>query len=181
VTRTDDGSRTTDPYLLFAHEPYYPGPDTREINTTVVAAGTLLHPQVLQPDGARIHTLLTRGRRPGEIVPLSTLTHELNGGAGWPAVGDLEYVTTDIVRLVRTQQSDALSLGLPALPRALLCAGPASQVRAFGTPTDPLITYGPQDRAAVLVAITDCLTARTSGRSLWSGHHRLPPSDTCHP
>ncbi|MFG3267852.1 hypothetical protein [Streptomyces bobili] len=38
MTRTDDGSRTPDPYLLFAHEPYYPGPDTQEINTTVVPA-----------------------------------------------------------------------------------------------------------------------------------------------
>ncbi|MEU9547274.1 hypothetical protein AB0E09_54350, partial [Streptomyces mirabilis] len=36
--------RTPDVYLLFAHEPYYPGPGTQEINTTVVAADSLLHP-----------------------------------------------------------------------------------------------------------------------------------------
>lgn len=63
---------TQDVYLLFAHEPYYPGPGTQEINTTVVAADSLLHPQVLQPDGTRIHDLLTQGRQPGEIIPLST-------------------------------------------------------------------------------------------------------------
>lgn len=80
-------ARTTALYLLFAHKPYYPGPGTREINTTLVTADTLLHPQVLQPDGARIHDLLTRGRQPGEIIPLATLTHELNGGADWAIVG----------------------------------------------------------------------------------------------
>lgn len=73
--------RTADVYLLFAHEPYHPGPGAQEINATVVTADTLLHPQVQQPDGARIHDLLTRGRQPGEIIPLATLTHELNGGA----------------------------------------------------------------------------------------------------
>lgn len=36
MTRTDDGSRSTDPYLFFAHEPYYPGPNTREINTSLL-------------------------------------------------------------------------------------------------------------------------------------------------
>jgi hypothetical protein len=80
---------TLDVYLLFAHEPYYPAA-AREINTTVVAAASLLHPRVRQPDGARIHDRLVHGRRPGEIVPLSTLTHELDGGARWPEVGDWE-------------------------------------------------------------------------------------------
>ncbi|MEU1598457.1 hypothetical protein ABZ468_38015 [Streptomyces sp. NPDC005708] len=32
-------------YLLFAHEPYYLGPGAQEINTTLVAADLLLHPQ----------------------------------------------------------------------------------------------------------------------------------------
>ncbi|WP_316762523.1 hypothetical protein [Streptomyces herbicida] len=100
---------TSDVYLLFAHEPYYPGPGTQEINTTLVAADTLLHPRVLQPDGTRIHDFLTRGRQQGEI-PLATLTHELNGGADWPAVGDWERVTVDLVHLVQTQRCDALSL-----------------------------------------------------------------------
>ncbi|MFF0764326.1 hypothetical protein ACFYWH_30495 [Streptomyces sp. NPDC003737] len=54
-------ARTAKVYLLFAHEPYYPGPGAREINTTVVAAGSLLQPQVHQPDGVRIHDRLTQG------------------------------------------------------------------------------------------------------------------------
>ncbi|MER7056586.1 hypothetical protein [Streptomyces sp. NPDC000351] len=61
-------------YLLFAHEPYYPGPGAREINTSVVAADSLLHPHVRQPDGVCIHDLLTTGRQPGEIIPLATHT-----------------------------------------------------------------------------------------------------------
>ncbi|GHB72015.1 hypothetical protein GCM10010377_73220 [Streptomyces viridiviolaceus] len=68
-------------YLLFAHEAYYPAP-SQEINTSLVAAASLLHPRVRQPDGTRIHERLTRGRRPGEIVPLSTLTDELDGPPG---------------------------------------------------------------------------------------------------
>ncbi|MFF2520003.1 hypothetical protein [Streptomyces sp. NPDC058086] len=110
----DHAVRTADVYLLFAHEPYYPSLGTREINTTVVTADTLLHPQVQQPDGARIHDLLIRGRQPGEIIPLATPTHELNGSADRPTVGDFEPVTTDMVQLVQTQMCDALSLGLPA-------------------------------------------------------------------
>ena len=100
-------------YLLFAHEPYYPGPGTQEINTTLVTADTLLHPQVLQPDGARIHDLLIRGRQPGEIIPLATLTHELNGGADWPMVGDWERVTFDLV-VLSGQVGDAAGCGVAA-------------------------------------------------------------------
>jgi hypothetical protein len=40
-TQPDDSVRTTDVYLLFAHEPYYPGDGAQEINTTVVAAASL--------------------------------------------------------------------------------------------------------------------------------------------
>lgn len=97
--RDPSPARNQNVYLLFAHAPYYLGPGTQEINTTAVPAGSLLHPQVCQPDGARIHDLLIRGRQSGEIVPLSTLTHELGGGADWPAVGDWESVTTDLVQL----------------------------------------------------------------------------------
>ncbi|MEU6325423.1 hypothetical protein [Streptomyces sp. NPDC047009] len=80
---------TREVYLLFAHEAYYPAA-AQEINTSLVAAASLLHPHVRQPDGARIYDRLTHGRRPGEIVPLSTLTHELDGGALWPQLGDWE-------------------------------------------------------------------------------------------
>ncbi|MDN3028258.1 hypothetical protein [Streptomyces sp. S.PB5] len=59
-SKSDGSAPVTDVYLLFAHEPYYPHADTQEINTTVVCADSLLHPRVLQPDGARIHDRRTR-------------------------------------------------------------------------------------------------------------------------
>ncbi|MFE4576596.1 hypothetical protein [Streptomyces chartreusis] len=131
AAQSDTAVRTTDVYLLFAHEPYYPGGGAREGNATVVAADCLLHPQVRQPDGARIHDRLTRGRRPGEIISLATLTHELGGGADWPYVGDWE--SHDLVQLVRAANCDALSLGLPEIVRALICTGPNNDVSTLET------------------------------------------------
>ncbi|MEU6511020.1 hypothetical protein [Streptomyces sp. NPDC046942] len=171
----DDAPRTTDVYLLFAHEAYYPGPGAQEINTTVVVAATLLHPQVRQPDGARIHDLLTRGRRPGEIIPLATLTHELGGGADWPKVGDWEAVTTDLVQLVRTGRCDALSLGLPEIARALLCTGPHSHVRAYDAAAGDFLVYGTTERDTVLVEVGRFLTELVAGQALWPGDGLLPP------
>ncbi|SNX88501.1 hypothetical protein SAMN06272735_8953 [Streptomyces sp. TLI_55] len=168
-------ARTTGTYLLFAHEPYYPGPGAQEINTTVVAADSLLHPQVQQPDGARIHDLLTRGRTPGEIIPLSTLTHELDGGTLWPQVGDWETVTNDLVHLVRAGECDALSLGLPEIGRALLCAGPHGQVRVVDAASNQVIIYGPQERAAVLAEVDKFLTGLVAERAFWPGDGLLPP------
>lgn len=167
--------RAADLYLLFAHEPYYPGPGTQEINTTVVAVDSLLHPQVCQPDGARIHDLLARGRQPGEIIPLSTLTHELGGGADWPAVGDWERVTTDLVQLVHSGNCDALSLGLPEIARALVCSGPHSHVRAFDAAADQFIAYGPTERAAVLAEVGTFLARLVAERALWPGDGLLAP------
>ena len=167
--------RTPDVYLLFAHEPYYPGPGTQEINTTVVAADSLLHPQVRQPDGARIHDLLTQGRQPGEIIPLATLTHELNGGADWPTVGDWESVTTDLLQLVRDGDCDALSLGLPEIARALVCTGPHSHVRAFDAAADDFVAYGASERAAVLDEVGMFLTGIATEQPFWPGDSLLPP------
>jgi hypothetical protein len=171
----DDGARATNVYLLFAHEPYYPGPGTQEINTTLVAAASLLHPQVRQPDGAQIHNRLTQGRKPGQIIPLATLTHELNGGADWPTVGDWEKVTTDLVQLVRTGECDALSLGLPEIARALVISGPHNHVRAFDAAADQFITYGPTERAAVLAEVDMFLAALVAEQDLWPGEGLLPP------
>jgi hypothetical protein len=161
--------RTPHVYLLFAHEPYYPGPGTQEINTTVVAADSLLHPQVLQPDGARIHDRLAQGRKQGEIVPLATLTHELGGGADWPAVGDWERVTTDLLHLIRSGDCDALSLGLPEIARALVCTGPNSHVRVYDAATDDFITYGPAEHTAVLAEVDAVLASLVAEQELWPG------------
>jgi hypothetical protein len=157
--------RTADLYLLLAHEPYYPGPETREVNTTV-AADSLLHPQVRQPDATRIHHLLTQGRQPGQTIPLPTLTHELNGGADWPTAGDWEHVTNDLLHLVRAGDCDAISLGLPEIARSRLHrpTQPGTRLRRRSRRLHPLrargtrrrtdrdrrAPCGPRDRAALM-------------------------------
>ncbi|MFD4604369.1 hypothetical protein ACFWPQ_40930 [Streptomyces sp. NPDC058464] len=166
--------RSLDVYLLFAHEPYHPV-GSQEINTTVVAAASLLHPSVRQPDGVRIHDRLVRGRRSGEIVPLSTLTHELDGGARWPEVGDWEAVTRDLLQLIRDNDCDALSLGLPDIARALMCAGPSSEVRIIDPTSGAHRTYGPADRVEVLVEIGKHLAWAEAGSPLWPGNGLLAP------
>lgn len=171
----DHAIRTADVYLLFAHEPYYPGPGAQEINTTLVPAASLLHPRVRQPDGAQIHDRLTQGRQPGEITPLATLTHELNGGADWPTVGDWESVTADLLQLVRVGECDALSLGLPEIARALICTGPHSHVRTYDAATDQFIAYGPTERAAVLAEVDMLLACLVAEQALWPGDGLMRP------
>ncbi|WP_229919749.1 hypothetical protein [Streptomyces minutiscleroticus] len=132
-------------------------------------------PDIRQPDGARIHDRLAPGRRPGEIVPLATLTHELGGDADWPEVGDWETVITDLVRLIRTGRCDALSLGLPSIARALLCTGPYSQVRAYDRTAGQYRAFGPAERAEVLAGIGSHLLHKEAGRPLWPGEGLLTP------
>ncbi|WAZ26942.1 hypothetical protein STRCI_008628 [Streptomyces cinnabarinus] len=161
-------------YLLFAHEPYYPAA-AQEINTTVVAVASLLHPRVRQPDGARIHDRLVQGRRSGEIVPLSTLTHELDAGARWPEVGDWEAATEDLLQLVRDHDCDALNLDLPDIARALVCSGPHSQVRVVDPTSGAHLAYGPADRIEVLVEVGRHLAWAEAGSPLWPGDGLLSP------
>jgi len=174
MAQPDPGQAVFNVYLLFAHEPYYPAA-AREINTTVVPAASLLHPRVRQPDGARIHDRLVHGRRQGEIVPLSTLTHGLDGGARWREVGDWEAVTEDLLRLVRDRDCDALGLGLPGISRALMCTGPHSEVRAVGPTVGGYWVYGPTDRIEVLAEVGRQLAWAEAGSSLWPGDNLLPP------
>ncbi|CAM5647351.1 hypothetical protein STENM327S_06153 [Streptomyces tendae] len=116
-------------------------------------AATLLHPRVRHADGARIRERLTRGRRPGEIVPLATLTHELDGGRLWPQVGDWQAVTADLLQLNYDHGCDALGLGLPPIVRALVGTDPRSKVRVYGPTTEDYQIFGPAERIEVLVEI----------------------------
>ncbi|MGW7134483.1 hypothetical protein ACWGIA_39945 [Streptomyces bobili] len=154
---------TGEVYLLFAHEAYYPA-TAREINTSLVAAASLLHPRVQQPDGARIYECLTRGRQPGEIVPLATLTHELDGGRLWPEVGDWAVVTADLLQLIQDRECNALGLGLPHIARALVCSGPHCEVRVYDPAAGQHRVYGPAERIEVLVEIGRQLVRAEAGR-----------------
>ncbi|MWA07668.1 hypothetical protein [Streptomyces sp. BA2] len=162
-------------YFLFAHEPYFPPHGLREVNGTIVAAATLLHPHVRQPDGARMHRLLHNGQRTdGEIVPLATLTHELDGGDRWSETAHWEGVISDLLTLARFGSCDSLGLALPALERALMCSGPNTRVINYNPATGQRETHGPQQRAAVLATLTKNLHTTQDGRELWPGAGLLP-------
>ncbi|MGW6275443.1 hypothetical protein [Streptomyces sp. NPDC055060] len=168
-------SATSRTYLLFAHEPYLPPHGLREVNCTIVAADTLLHPHVRQPDGTRTHRVLVNGSRAeGEIVPLATLTHELDGGTGWHRVADWERVVADLFTLTRFGSCDSLSVGLPALERALICNGPNSQVINYNPDTGRREIHGPEQRSAVLATLRRQLSAAETEHPLWPGGGLLP-------
>ncbi|MFE2473694.1 hypothetical protein [Streptomyces mirabilis] len=93
---------------------------------------------------------------------MATLTHELNGGTEWTAVGDWEGVIADLLQLARAEECDALSFGLPEIARALICTGPHSQVRAYDAAAGNFIVHGPTDRAAVLAEVGRFLTCIVS-------------------
>ncbi|MFF4398546.1 hypothetical protein [Streptomyces sp. NPDC001480] len=141
-----------------------------------MAAVSLLHPRVRRPDGVRIHDRLIRGRQPGEIVPLSTLTHEPDGGTRWPEAGDWEAVTTDLLQLIQDCPCDALSLGLPDIARALVCSGPHGEARVCDPAAGQHQAHGPAHRLQVLVEVGRHMVWAEAGSPLWPGGGLLPRS-----
>lgn len=85
-----------DAYLLFLNRPPDDVPPG-DGGATIVAAGSLHHPELPQPDALRLFDRLARqpARHAGTLVFLSDLTAELaNEGLTWPEVGiDYEAVT----------------------------------------------------------------------------------------
>jgi hypothetical protein len=65
---------------------------------------------------------------PGAVVPVSTLTYELGGGALWPRVADWEAVVRSVIQLAVTKSCDALRLGLPEVETVMLASGPNTRV-----------------------------------------------------
>ncbi|MFI9772596.1 hypothetical protein ACIHJG_38010 [Streptomyces sp. NPDC052415] len=62
------------------------------------------------------------------------------------------------------------------MARALLCAGPTSEVvRAHADIPSHRTTYGPDDRGVVLAEIDRYLTPLLAERPLWPGESLLPP------
>lgn len=120
-----------------------------QINALIVHALTLLHSAVPQPDGGMMYRCLTEfpGRRPNEIVPMSTLTFELDGGRFWPQVGNWMAVTDAFVGLARAGGCDAMPLGLPEVPAFLLAMGPRTEnvLRHYDGTTE---RRGPEHRQA---------------------------------
>ncbi|WP_211588699.1 hypothetical protein [Allorhizocola rhizosphaerae] len=148
-------------------------------DATVVHCRTLLHPLVPQPDGGRIYRCLTEfpGRRPGMIVPVSTLTYELAGGALWPMVGDWEEVVDALVFLAREGGCDALRLGLPQATAAMVANGPNTRVRHYHA-NGTVRQTGPAEREHELSQLEARVRAMLMQGPFWPGGRlTTPPSE----
>jgi hypothetical protein len=124
--------RSKDAYLLFLNRPPDDVPPG-DGGATIVAAGSLHHPELPQPDALRLFDRLARqpARHAGTLVFLSDLTGELaNEGLTWPEVGiDYEAVTDGVVALHRRRALRALRLTqLSDVAVTLLASGPHAQV-----------------------------------------------------
>ncbi|MBO2445330.1 hypothetical protein [Actinomadura nitritigenes] len=174
----DDGDHVcAEVYLLMLHEPYEEERHPVPINATIVHAATLLHPSVPQPDGGRMYRCLTEfpDRSPGCVMPLSTLTHELNGGRLWGAVGDWERVTDAVVALARADRCDAMPLGLPQVSAALLAGGPHTTLTMHhpdGTSTE----YGGTDRLERLRELEGHVRGFVARAPFWPGDDLVTPA-----
>jgi hypothetical protein len=67
------------------------------------------------------------GRTVGEVVPLSTVTFELDGGALWREVGDWDAVSTAVRQLARERGCDSVRLPQDQVRDAILAMGPNSE------------------------------------------------------
>jgi hypothetical protein len=80
-----------------------------------------------------------------------------------------EGVTADVLRLISARDCNALSLGLPGIACALVCAGPRSTVRAWDPAAGRYRAYGPADRIEVLIQVGRQLAWTEAGTPLWAG------------
>jgi hypothetical protein len=168
--------RVEDVHLLALHEPYVSPQHPVPINATIVHASTLLHPAVPQPDGGRIYRCLTEfpGRTSGCLVPLSTLTFELDGGRLWPQIGDWETVVDAVVDLSRRQACDAMPLGLPQLTALLVSGGP-NTVHELYHPDGSRSQAGPADRQQHLDELAGHVRRFVAEGPFWPGERLVTP------
>lgn len=167
---------TQDVYFLALHEPYQSADHPVPINATIVHARTLLHRAVPQPTGGLMYRCLIEFpvRFPGCVVPLSTLTFELNGGQGWAQIGDWAAVVGAVIQLGRQGLCDAMPLGLPSVAAALLAHGPATEL-TVSSPNRPPTRVGPADRQYHLGQLTDAVRGYVAQGPLWPGNNLLDP------
>lgn len=165
-----------DVYLLALCEPYEEPGHPVPFNAVVVHAKTLLHPAVPQPDGGLIYRCLTEfpARESGPIVPLSTLTHELDGGRLWDEIGDWEQVVESLVAVARGRACDAMPIGLPSETVGILAHGPAITFTFYyadGVERES----GPADRQQELDALNGYLDAYIAQGAFWPGDNLVAP------
>jgi hypothetical protein len=165
-----------DVHFLALHEPYEEPEHPVPINATLVHARTLLHRYVPQPDGGLMYRCLTEfpDRRPGCVVPLSTLTFELNGGEHWCLIGDWQAVVDAVVVLSRARVCDAMPLGLSSIAATLLGQGPTTEHTIHYVDAPP-VRVGPEQRREELARLTDSVAAYVARGQFWPGKDLVEP------
>jgi hypothetical protein len=168
--------KVEDVHLLVLHELYESAEHPVPIDATIVHARTLLHPLVPQPDGGRMYRCLTEfpSRTPGCLVPLSTLTFELDGGRLWPQVADWQAVTDAIVHLSRTRACDAIPVGLPPVAAALLGAGPTTTVTVQRPDGSRQVIGGPE-RQEYIDELAGTVRSFAAKGPFWPGNGLTEP------
>lgn len=167
-----------DVYLLAGCEPYKNDRYVAPINTIVVHASMLLHAAVPQPDGSNIYRCLTAfpGRAPGEVVPLSTITAELAGGAHWPRIGDWNRVVEVLARLLETGQCRGIACSLTGDSQQIILHAPTVSHHFEWSDGRPDTFTGPEDRRALLVEIEETIQS-----TIENGHSFIPDRDLSQP
>jgi hypothetical protein len=115
-------------------------------------------------------------RSAGCIVPVSTLTAELNGGLHWSLVADWERVVEAVVRLSRGLACDAMPIGLPGDMTASLSSGPDTVLTVHYP--DRREIFGPEERKMLLRQLEHSLHGIIGQQPFRSGDGlSAPPSE----
>lgn len=167
-----------DVHLLTLHEPYEAPEHPVPINATIVHALTLLHPaRFRNPTVGLMYRCLTEfpHRSPGCVVPLSTLTFELDGGRGWYQIGDWQRVVEVVVELARVKRCDAMHLGLPPMAASLLSQSPHTIHHLHHSDGIRSTVVGPAERQEHLDELTDRVREFVARAPFWPGADLLSP------
>ncbi|MEA3076152.1 MAG: hypothetical protein QOF60_1060 [Actinomycetota bacterium] len=173
-----DTAAVTDVYLLALVEPFESPEHPVPISAVIVHALTLLHPDLPQPDGGMMYRCMTEfpGRASGSVVPLSTLTFELDGGALWPVVAEWSEVIDAVVHLGRSKRCDALMLGLSDVALLTLASGPATTLNLYGPEGRSVV--GGDERQQHIEELTGYVRDAVAKGQLWPGDNLVaPPAD----
>jgi hypothetical protein len=188
ITALERPFAVRDVYFLIVHEPRpHPAGLGVPVNVVIVHALTLLRADLPQPCAARMYRCLTEfpGRIPGCVVPLSTLTYELDGGRLWPQVADWQAVTEAVIRLALTPAQGqrpcrSLPMSVDHPYDALLAGGPYTAIR-HDPASGPCDLDGPvlgtSHRRALLNLLADHVAHGSPRPEAWAGGELIPLPD----
>lgn len=132
-----------------------------------------------QPYGGLVYRWLTEfpSRTPGCLVPLSTVSFELDGGRLWSHVGDWEAVVEAIARRRGTRAATPWVMALPELTLAMLAGGPTTTLHVTGIDGRRSVLGG-HDRQDHLDRLKGQLDAMLATGPFWPGDDLVAPPRT---